>query len=360
MKVWKIALIGSGWRAECFIRIIKRLEDRFRICGVISRSQENRTRIADKWELPVYPRIGDLLEQERPDFVLIAVSKGNAHQVMAETAELKLPILAETPPAPDLEGLQELNRRVSPEAKIQIAEQYHLYPLNQARLALIDSGLLGPVHYAQVSLSHGYHGISMLRKVLGIGFEPCVIRAMENWFPLIGGPGRSGPPKEEAVVQADHTLALLQFGDKSALYDFERNQHRSWIRSSRLLVRGERGEINDSRLRYLKDYLTPLSYDLNRVNAGEEENLEGYCLKGITAGDRWLYKNPFNEPFSDDDTAMATALLKMTEYLSGGPSFYSLAEASQDQYLALLVEKSAREKREIESEIQCWAPDYQD
>lgn len=359
MKTCHIAVIGSGWRAQCFLRILGFFPERYSICGVVSRSEENRRSIQTQWKLPVFPSLEKLLENNTPDFVLIAVSKGNAAQVIAETAALNLPILAETPPAPDLEGLIRLHEKLPAGAKIQIAEQYFLYPMNQARLSLIHSGRLGPVHYAHISLSHGYHGISMIRKALNRGFAQVSIQASSRWFPSVEGPGRGGFPQQETIKKADHTLAVLDFGDKTGLYDFERNQHRSWVRSSRFLVRGERGEINDNRITWLKDYLTPLSCTLDRVNAGEEENLEGYYLKGITSGENWLYKNPFQQPLSDDDIAMITAVEKMAEYLKGGPSFYSLAEASQDQYLALLVEESARENRLIESEVQCWAPEIQ-
>lgn len=51
---------------------------------------------------------------------------------------------------------------------------------------------------------------------------------------------------------------------------------------------------------------------------------------------------------------MATALKKMAEYVRGGPSFYSLAETSQDQYLALMIEEAARQGKAIKTEKQCW------
>ncbi len=94
---------------------------------------------------------------------------------------------------------------------------------------------------------------------------------------------------------------------------------------------------------------------MKRINKGEAENLEGYYLKGIIGGEQWLYENPFIPArYCDEEIAMATALIKMKEYINTGESFYSLAQASQDVYLSLMIEKSIYENRDIETETQLW------
>ncbi len=349
-----VALIGSGWRAQIFLRILLSLPGTYSVAGVISRSEENRSLIRKKWSVPAYALLGDLLEKGTPDFVIIAVAKDPAPRIIAETVRLGLPVLAETPPAPDLETLTALNRDLPPGARVQVAEQYHLYPMHRARLAVAASGVLGPVHYAQISVSHGYHGISLLRRTLGIGFENGIITARTAEFPMVEGPGRMGPPEQEKIITADHTLGILSFGNKTGLYDFERNQHRSWIRSSRFLLRGERGEINEDRVRYLRDHLTPVEYDLQRLQAGEYENVEGFYLRGVLGEGKWLFRNPWQVSFCDEDVAIAEVLARMGHYLETGESFYSLAEASQDQYLALMLDKAAETGKPVETETQCW------
>jgi len=57
----------------------------------------------------------------------------------------------------------------------------------------------------------------------------------------------------------------------------------------------------------------------------------------------------------DDEIAIASCLVKMADYASGGPSFYSLAEASQDHYLGMLIERAVATGETIESETQPWA-----
>jgi hypothetical protein len=57
---------------------------------------------------------------------------------------------------------------------------------------------------------------------------------------------------------------------------------------------------------------------------------------------------------SDDEIAIATCLESMKRYLETGKSFYSLAEASQDHYLSLMIEEAARSGRTLESTSQVW------
>jgi hypothetical protein len=101
---------------------------------------------------------------------------------------------------------------------------------------------------------------------------------------------------------------------------------------------------------------TWLYLDLKRITKGEEENQEGHYLEGIMAGERWVYRNPFIPGrLYDDEIAIASCLKKMGEYVAGGPSFYSLAEASQDQYLSLMMEKAIRSGEVVKTVRQPWA-----
>jgi hypothetical protein len=157
-------------------------------------------------------------------------------------------------------------------------------------------------------------------------------------------------------LEVPQTIAYLDFGDKLGVYDFATDQHRSWIRSSRVLVRGERGEINHNRLKYLKDFSNPITLDLLRWDTGQEGNMEGYYHKGIMVGDEWLYQNPFAPArLSDEEIAVATCLAKMAEYAQGGPSFYGLAEAAQDHYLGLMVAKAVSSSETVRTTFQAWA-----
>lgn len=350
------AVIGIGWRAEFFLRIARALPEQFEVSGVVSSRTSKREEIRNKWGLRAYQSAEELLANEKPGFVVLSISKEAAAEVILQLAESGIPILAETPPAANLSELIKLNKKLGEDYPIQIAEQYHLQPLHQAIFKLVNSGRLGEVNYARVSISHGYHAVSLLRKALGIEFENAEIEARSFEQPIVKGPDRSGAPGKREIVSKRHEFAFLDFDGKLGVYDFERDQHRSWIRSQEILIRGSEGEIKNSTLKYLKDYQTPVELELKRVEAGINQNLEGFYLKGITCGEEWLYQNPFIPArFSDDEIAVAEALVKMKDFLETGDSFYSLAEASQDQYLALMIEESFQKKEKIETQKQIWS-----
>ncbi|MNG14553.1 hypothetical protein D3C84_983180 [compost metagenome] len=92
------------------------------------------------------------------------------------------------------------------------------------------------------------------------------------------------------------------------------------------------------------------------MNRGEYENAEGYFLQGILCGEQWLYTNPFAPArLYDDEIAIASCLAKMAEYINGGPEFYSLAEASQDHYLGMMIERAIITGETITTSKPYWA-----
>lgn len=350
------AVIGIGWRAEFFLRIARALPEKFEVSGVVSSRANKREEIKNEWGFKAYQSATELLQAEKPDFVVLAISKEAAAEVILKLAEFEIPILAETPPAANLAELINLNKELGKDYPIQIAEQYQLQPLQQSIFKLVDSGRLGEVNYARISISHGYHAVSLMRRALGIKFEDAEIEARFFEEPIVKGPDRSGLPEKREIESKRHEFSFLNFDGKLGVYDFERDQHRSWIRSQEILIRGTEGEIKNSTLKYLKDFKTPIELDLKRIEAGINQNLEGFYLKGISCGEKWLYQNPFLPArLSDDEIAVAAALVKMKRFLETGKSFYSLAEASQDQYLALMINKAAADKKKIITEKQIWA-----
>jgi predicted dehydrogenase len=347
-------IVGAGWRAEFYFRIARALPDRFRIAGCLARTEAARARIKAEWNIRVVGTLDELL-QEHLDFVVTSVPWVASPPLLIELATRGVPVLAETPPAPDLEGLIQLRKDLPKNARIQVAEQYPFQPLHAARLALARSGKLGEVHQAQVSVAHGYHGIALIRRFLEAGYSNAAIQAFEFGSPLIAGPNRTGPPPEERRVESAQLVAHLHFGHKLGIFDFTADQYFSWIRSQRLLIRGERGEINNLDASYLADFRTPMTIRFERQDAGESGNLEGYYHKGYTAGGNWLYQNPFIPGrLADDEIAVATCLHLMAHYLQTGESFYDLSEASQDHYLGLMIGEAARTGQRLETSSQIW------
>ncbi|SDN24708.1 Oxidoreductase family, NAD-binding Rossmann fold [Paenibacillus sp. yr247] len=358
MKPVKFSLIGgAGFRAQYYLRIAQALPERFQISGMVVRNESKGRDMEAKWGTATYRTLEQLLAIENPDFIVVSVSASESLDYLLKLNELGIPALLETPPAPDLRGLELLHDQLTLNgARVQVAEQYHFHPAQEARLALIQSGQLGKITETTVSISHLYHGVSLIRKMLGVTFEEVKIRAMRFESYWVQGPTRSGPPTADKRIPLQRDLAWLDFGDRLGIYDFTKDQHRSWVRSNHLSVRGERGEIFDNRVLIQQDSCAELQLELKRMNKGELENAEGYFLKGIICGERWVYENPFAPArLYDDEIAIASCLQKMADYTFGGPSFYSLEEASQDQYLGMMIEKAIQTGETITAMPQCWA-----
>lgn len=355
MSSVRFGIIGGGWRSEFYLRIAQALPDRFAVDGVLVRDPAKAKIFSARWGVPAFGTLDELLAASEGSFVVVCAKTTANPGFTRELAARGVPALSETPPAMELEEMVKLHELTRRGARIQVAEQYLFQPLHAARIALANSGLLGRVTQAQVSAAHGYHGVSLMRQLLGVTFEDATIRGMRFESPIVNGPGRNGPPMEEKTVNAGQDIAWLEFGDKLGVFDFAGQQYFSYIRSPRVLARGDRGEISNRDVRYLMDFRTYVHLQLRRENAGEDGNLEGYYLKGILAGDEWVYANPFVPGrLTDDEIAIATCLDKMAAYADGGPSFYSLPEACQDHYLSLMLHKAIETGETVVTEAQTW------
>jgi predicted dehydrogenase len=356
MNCTSFAIIGGGFRTQSFLRVASELSELFDVCGMVVRDQGKGHVIEQKWGVKTFRTLDQLLDAASPDFIVISVTAPASEHYIVQLASHGIPVLVETPPSRDLEGLIQLYRTIPPHAKVQVAEQYQFHPMHAARITLVQSGALGCISQASVSVSHGYHGMSLMRKFLGVGFENASIRAMSFESPIVAGPTRGGPPTYESVVMNRRDIAWFEFEHSLGIYDFAKDQHRSWIRSTYVSIRGERGEIQNHSVNRLADYAVPQHLTFHRINRGEEENVEGYFLNGIMLGDKWIYQNPFPcARLYDDEIAVATCLVKMAAYIRGGDSFYDLREAAQDQYLALLMEEAIQSGSTVISHSQPWA-----
>lgn len=351
----RFAIIGAGWRSEFFARVARELPDRFAMTGLLSRSRDKADAFSRIWGVPVADSLEELLAA-RPDFALVSVPWGVGEELVIELSKRGVPVLYETPPSPTLDGLRALHEALQgTKARVQVAEQYHLQPLHAARLEAVKRGWIGAPSFARVSVAHGYHGISLMRRFLGIGYELPTISARQFTAPIMAGPGRDGPPREEKTVESTQLLATFDWGDKLGVFDFCGDQYFSWIRAQDVCIRGERGEILNEEIRLLLDYQTPLHTTLQREVAGKNGNLEGLYLKGLTARGEWLYQNPFVPArLSDDEIACAACLQGMAHLLESGEEFYPLAEAMQDRYLDILMSEVAKSGGEVRAEAQPW------
>lgn len=355
MSPVRIGLIGASWRAEYFLRVARELPSLFTVGRVLVRTDATASRVVEGWAVPATTEMSDFLASGPYDFVVIAVPRNVAVDLILTLVRAGIPVLAETPPAPDAESLFALFTAVG-DAPIQVAEQYQFQPHHAARLAVVRSGLIGEVASARVSVAHGYHGVSLIRLAIGAGFEPVEIRADAVPDFVMSSRGRDDWNAEPIETESVRTSALLNFGGSHGYYDFSGEQYVSPIRARHLSFYGSTGEIEDERVSHLTEPGHAAHETLHREMTGVDGDLEGNFLRRISLGREMLFENRFVPArLNDDEIAVAETMVRMGDYVNGGAPFYGLADASHDQYLALLIDESAASGVPVHSQSTPWA-----
>jgi predicted dehydrogenase len=352
------AVVGSGWRSMFFLRLARALPQRLRAVGVVTRTAERAAQITAEQSVRAFVSIDDLLAAERPDYVIVSTDWPTTPVVTRDLVARGVRVLAETPPAPDLDGLRALWTDVGPAGLVQIAEQYLLMPGHAARRGVLRAGTIGEVGSVQISSTHLYHATSLFRGLLGVGFEPALVDARAFVAPL-ANPLRGGRwTGDDTPEPTRTTLATLDFGDgRSALYDFTDNQWWNPLRERRIVIRGSRGEIVDDEVVRLVDATTPVRSALQRRETGRDLNLEGRDLHHISFDGEAIYLNPYvGSGLSEDDIAVAAIAEATGAWARGeGPEPYPLAQGCQDHLLGLAIEESLRTGTSIRTGAEPWS-----
>jgi predicted dehydrogenase len=344
------ALIGGGWRAGMFLKVARELGT-VDCGGVVVRTPR-------RLDVPTFPSLDACLRERRIDFVLTATPRGVTPAVIADAVERGLPVLAETPPAPDLDGLRALWSAVGSSGLVQVAEQYLMMPSHAARAALVASGAIGTPTQVQVSSTQQYHAVSLIRGLLAAGRGPASVRATRFTAPLVSPLSRTGWTDDEEAHPTTTTIATLDFGGgRSGVYDFTEQQTRNQLRFRRLVVRGSAGELHDDEVVRMTGPRTLVRTPLVRRQTGHDLDLIGYDTEHISLGSEVLYRNPYpGRRWMDEEIAMATLLERMASWVRGeGPEPYPLAEGAQDHQLALAIEESADSDTTVTTAREAWS-----
>ncbi|NQX11518.1 Gfo/Idh/MocA family oxidoreductase [Microbacteriaceae bacterium VKM Ac-2855] len=335
-------MIGSGWRSGFYLDLAAARPDLFSVTGVLARTPARATAARERG-IPVVSSVDELLAG-RPEFVVLSVPWPVTPELTRELVARGVFVLAETPPAPDLDGLRSLWADVGASGRVAVAEQYPRYPLTAAASALIGEGVIGTPTFAHVSSTHEYHAVAVLRALLHTGRGSVTVEAQAVTAPLLDPIDPSGWTGAAEPAPAVHTLATLVFENGArGLYDFTDNQWWNPLRRDLLTVRGSRGEIHNDEVVRMLDATIPATSRLERSVTGHGLNLEGADTTAITFDGRVLYRNAFEGGrFSDDELAVAELVAAAGAWSRGeGDSPYPLAEACHDHAIALAIRRAA-------------------
>lgn len=358
-----VGIVGTGWRADFFAKLALALPERFELVGVVSRRPESAGRAAAAWGVAAYPTPAALVRAQHPAFVVSSVPRGANPGVVQELVEAGTAVLTETPPAADVDGLRALWAAVGASGRVQVAEQYLALPGHAARHAVVAAGTIGTPTSVQVSSTHGYHAVSMMRGFLGaqgdrVGSGPVTVSTRTFTAPLVDPIARSGWTDDDTARAATTTLATLDFGDgRSGLYDFTDNQWHNQLRFRRILIRGSLGEISGDEVIRLAEPHAVVQSTIRRYQVGHDLNLDGHDTEHLSFDGRVVYRNPFlGQRLMDEEIAIGSMMMGTAAWLrEEGPAPYPLAEGCQDQLISLAIDESAATGQPVTTSVEPWS-----
>ena len=332
------------------------MTDRLQVVGVTSRSEASREAVAAAFGVPTFETVDQVLEQ-RPEFVLVAVSPAATEGVVRQVAGAGVRVLAETPPALTLDGLRSLWSDLGPGGLVQVAEQSMLMPSHEAKLVAVRRGLIGRPSSVHVSSNHGYHAIAIMRSLLGVGLEPATVRASAFTAPMVHPVLFDQWQSDRAPRPTRTTIATVDFGDgRMGLYDFTDLQWFSPFRHRRLVIRGAVGEIDGDSVLRLGDE-TAVGSTLRRRFTGIDMNHEGFDLDHISLDGEVVYRNQYRGlRLSDEDIAAMRLLDLMVAWIRGeAPAPYPLGAGCHDHLVALAITEAASTDAPVTTDDAPWS-----
>lgn len=326
----EFVVIGGGWRAEFYLRIAKALPEQFRIGAICVRNKARAAEIARRYSVNIVDSIQDALSCPF-DFVVNCINKEDIADLAIQLADKGHYVLCETPIMKNPESGHAYN-------KIQVAEQFHLKGRYQALKKVLKSGIIGEINHIQMSVAHDYHAMSLMRYLLDDDKKPRLLCDLSLTDKVTRTNGRIGELDEKRVEETIHTVKVFQFGNATAMYDYNKEQYFSPIRQDRLLIRGTKGEIENNMVRYLNERKESVSGEISYVVSGLLDGL--FCDK-ITFENQVLFRYPFSSArLSEEEIAIAQCLIDMKEYIRTGKELYHYERAYQDwMYFNCLDEK---------------------
>ncbi len=328
-------VIGAGWRSEFYLRIASLVPEKFNVTGMYIRNPQKQKEFSAKYRVKIFDNFDELISTN-PDFIVSCVNKDGCCDMIELLCNKGIAVLSETPIGTSLSQIEKFEKTFNNNWKVQVAEQFHFQPQNQAYKEIIKDGILGEVHQVELSCCHDYHAISLIRFFLDIGDEIPKITTATIPDKLNVYNFRNGKFKEKEEKISTQKISVLEYNSKNAIYNFNCEQYFSDIRSSKIIIKGTNGEIVNNRCTYLEN-LTPITFEMHKNMMGQNENLDGMYLDSIVGNGKILYKNPYiPKRLTDEEISIATCLEKMSEYLKTNKDFYSLKEAILDSKTSLL------------------------
>jgi predicted dehydrogenase len=329
MKILRIAVIGTGGRAQSHLSTISKMTDKFTLCAIADLDPERAQQASDKYGGKGYTDAIEMLDAERPDVVFIVVPP-DGHHILTEQAAMRgCHVICETPIAstlPCADYMIEAARKYN--VKLEVSENVWRFPTERLKKQIIDAGLIGDVTQVHLWYTSGsYHGMNAMRT--HVGSPPVRVRGFTREFPR--APGGEMINWELGVIDfANGAMGVYQLPSR-------RERGNYWE------IDGTKGHIigtdlflydaDGARARY------PFETEKEEVNG-----VEVLARMKVNTDPPVVWENPFRRyrTAGIDDVARADQLTSIyraaTENVEPD---YGAAKARQDQEILIALRESA-------------------
>jgi predicted dehydrogenase len=358
----RVAIIGTSRRSLGMYGPVLKALPGIELVAVWGRSDASTRQLGASLGVPAYTDLGRLIRETAPQIGVVCVSYSANGQVGLMAVEHGLHVLLETPIAHDLRETDAIIAAASARRRfVEVAEQFHRRPLEQLKLALIQSGLFGKVYSSFNDFAgHGYHGISVMRSYLGFDARPISVTGAVQRYRLAPYYSRLAGTNEARDETQEHGIIRFD-GGQLGIFHWTNVGYDSplrWWRSSRFLAEKGMGATVGVGLD-VQERLSLLATggEAPRFITVERrwERVDGGALVAMIAhtGDpdmpivRW--DNPFLQAapgvtpqWHDDEIGVAGCIRSLVVAVrTNTPPSYGALQGRLDQELILAIRQSA-------------------
>jgi len=326
----KIAVIGTGGRAQTHLSTIPRLHDRYILCAVCDVDPARAAEVGTRYDVTGYTDVVEMLEREQPEVAVIVVPPDGHHILTVRCAERGVHVLCETPIATTLPCADVMIAAAREHGiQLEIAENVWRFPAERLKRRIIEAGLIGEVTQVHCwYMSGSYHGMNAVRT--HVGSEATRVVGYSRTFPT----APAGDP-------ADWELGLIDFANGAlCVYEwpFRHERGNYWE------IDGTRGQIIGSDLFLYDGDGKRVRYPLE---SEMEEGPHGPTLvrMKVATDPPVIWENPYREyalPGGADEVARADQLFSIYHaVVDGRPVEYGAENARRDQEILIALRESA-------------------
>lgn len=345
----RVGLVGCGRRArDYYVPLLATLPD-LEPVGCVGRSPDRADEVARLLSCSSYADVEALVTRAAPDLVVACVPYHSNGDVTLELLDHRIALLCETPLAHRLEvGDAIVERARASGTIVAVAEQFPRFPLVELARRAIERGLFGRILHAAADFAgHGYHGMALVRSMLGLDRVPRQALGIQrsfgvspHWSRIENRTGRDRERWDFGTIEfEDGSFASFLFTDHG--YDSPLRWHRQ------LRFFGAGGMGVDEKLTVLdpdarEPHPLPITWETT-------EHDGRHWLRGLSltappwlGGERVEWRSPYPDLLlRDDQIAVATCLAEVAAAVrDGGRLTYDAAQGLLDQECTLAIERS--------------------